>query len=101
MAKEANARIRINDYLQRSGWRFFDDQNGLANITLETHVKLKKKVQGLSLNYPPNHSLRSQQNLIFFRIFDRLGHPFLLSYPSPLEGEGVRVIYNRSFGIKT
>jgi len=43
MAKEAKARIRINDHLQRSGWRFFDDENGPANISLETHIKLKKK----------------------------------------------------------
>ena len=44
MQKEAKARIRINDLLQRSGWRFFDDQDGPANVTLEAHVKLKKKV---------------------------------------------------------
>jgi len=43
MAKEAKARIRINEHLQRSGWRFFDDENGPANIFLETHIKLKKK----------------------------------------------------------
>jgi type I restriction enzyme R subunit len=43
MQKEAKARILINDLLRRSGWRFFDDQDGPANITLETHVKLKKK----------------------------------------------------------
>jgi len=43
MAKEAKARIRINDHLQRSGRRFFDDENGPANVALETHVKLKKK----------------------------------------------------------
>src|SRR4030042_3684154 len=43
MVKEAKARIRINDHLQRSGWRFFDDENGPANISLETHVKLRKK----------------------------------------------------------
>ena len=43
MQKEARARIIINDLLKRSGWRFFDDKNGPANITLETHVKLKKK----------------------------------------------------------
>ena len=43
MPNEAKARIRINDSLQRSGWRFFDDENGPANIILETHVKLKKK----------------------------------------------------------
>jgi type I restriction enzyme R subunit len=44
MAKEAKARIRINERLQRSGWRFFDDESGPANISLETHVKLKKKI---------------------------------------------------------
>ncbi len=43
MPTEAKARIRINDLLLRSGWRFFDDEKGPANITLETHVKLKKK----------------------------------------------------------
>jgi type I restriction enzyme R subunit len=43
MAKEAKARIRINDLLQRSRWRFFADAAGPANICLEAHVKLKKK----------------------------------------------------------
>ena len=43
MPTEAKARILINDLLRRAGWRFFDDENGPANITLETHVKLKKK----------------------------------------------------------
>jgi len=43
MPKEAKARILINDLLRRSGWRFFDDENGPANIALETHIKLKKK----------------------------------------------------------
>jgi len=44
MQKEAKARIRINDYLVRSGWRFFDDETGPTNIVLEAHVKLKKKI---------------------------------------------------------
>jgi hypothetical protein len=43
MAKEAKARILINDLLRRSGWQFFDDENGPANITLKTHIKLKKR----------------------------------------------------------
>ncbi len=43
MQKEAKARILINDLLRRSGWRFFDDETGAANIALEAHVKLKKK----------------------------------------------------------
>jgi type I restriction enzyme R subunit len=41
--KEAKARIRINELLQRSGWRFFDDGNGPANLALEANVKLKQK----------------------------------------------------------
>jgi type I restriction enzyme R subunit len=43
MMKEAKARILINDLLRRSGWRFFDDDTGPANIALEANVKLKKK----------------------------------------------------------
>src|SRR3989338_8714389 len=43
MLKEAKARILINDLLRRSGWRFFDDETGPANVALEAHVKLKKK----------------------------------------------------------
>lgn len=43
MLKEAKARILINDLLRRSGWRFFDDETGPANIALEANVKLKKK----------------------------------------------------------
>ena len=44
MSKEAKARILINDLLRRSGWRFFDDETDPANIALEAHVKLKKKI---------------------------------------------------------
>ena len=43
MPKEAKARILINDLLRRSGWRFFDDESGPANVALETQVKIKKK----------------------------------------------------------
>ena len=43
MPKEAQARMLINDLLRKSGWRFFDDEQGRANIALEANVKLKKK----------------------------------------------------------
>ena len=38
--KEASARIKINDLLKASQWRFFDDENGPANISLEDNIKI-------------------------------------------------------------
>lgn len=40
--KEAKARIKINKLLENAGWRFFDDENGNANILLENNVKITK-----------------------------------------------------------
>ena len=40
MSKEAQARIKINKLLEASGWRFFDDEKGHANIALEANAKL-------------------------------------------------------------
>ena len=42
--KEASARIKINHLLEEAGWRFFDDENGPANIQLEPNVKMSKDV---------------------------------------------------------
>ena len=39
-SKEAKARIKINKLLQESGWRFFDDEKGQANIQVEPNVKM-------------------------------------------------------------
>lgn len=36
---EATARIKINKLLEESGWRFFDNAEGKANISLESSVK--------------------------------------------------------------
>jgi len=38
MKKEASARIKINKLLEDSGWRFFDDEKGKANISLEPEL---------------------------------------------------------------
>src|SRR5664279_3470854 len=37
---EAHARIKINKLLEGAGWRFFDSDEGKANILLENHVKI-------------------------------------------------------------
>lgn len=41
---EAQARIKINKLLEESGWRFFDDGNGQANVLLEQNVKLTQSL---------------------------------------------------------
>ena len=40
--KEAKARIKINKLLEEAGWRFFDNEEGPANIQLEANVKITK-----------------------------------------------------------
>jgi len=42
MPNEVKAMILINDLLRRSGWRFFDDAAGPANIALKATIRLKK-----------------------------------------------------------
>ncbi|MDP8220952.1 MAG: DEAD/DEAH box helicase family protein [Candidatus Stygibacter frigidus] len=37
---EATARIRINEKLKDSGWRFFEEANKQSNICLEMHIKV-------------------------------------------------------------
>ena len=43
MKKEAIARIKINKLLEQSGWRFFDNENGKANISLEVNTKITQE----------------------------------------------------------
>lgn len=40
MNNEAHARIKINQLLTEAGWRFFDNEQGKANILLENHIKI-------------------------------------------------------------
>ena len=42
-AKEAKARIKINKLLEAAGWRFFDTDEGPANIGVEANVKITQK----------------------------------------------------------
>lgn len=71
MPTEAKARIRINDLLLRSGWRFFDDEKGPANVTLETHVKLKKK----TLDDLGNDFEKTAHGFVDYLLLDERGFP--------------------------
>ena len=43
MKNEAHARIKINQLLTEAGWRFFDNEDGKANILLENHIKITQQ----------------------------------------------------------
>lgn len=63
--KEASARIKINRLLEEAGWRFFDDENGPANIQLEPNVKMSKAdLTGLGENFD---KVKNNSNEVNFR----------------------------------
>ncbi|BBN88115.1 MULTISPECIES: DEAD/DEAH box helicase family protein [Azospira] len=73
-AKEAKARIKINKLLEESGWRFFDDLAGKANIVLEPKVKLTKDaIDALGDNFE-----QSSNGFIDFLLLDDAGFPLLV-----------------------
>jgi type I restriction enzyme R subunit len=71
MSAEAKARIRINDLLSKSGWRFFADTNGPANIQLEAHVKLTKK----TLDSFGNDFEKTAHGYVDYLLLDAHGFP--------------------------
>jgi type I restriction enzyme R subunit len=73
-AKEAQARIKINKLLEESGWRFFDQATGRANIVLEPKVKLTKAVvDALGENFES-----TSKGFIDFLLLDEAGFPLVV-----------------------
>ena len=67
-AKEAKARIKINRLLEEAGWRFFDDEDGNANIVLEPNVKITQmQVSGLGENFE-----KTKNGFIDFLLLDEV-----------------------------
>lgn len=72
--KEAKARIKINKLLEEAGWRFFDDENGSANIIVEANVKLtKKQVDEYGENFE-----KAKNGFVDFLLLDEKGKPFIV-----------------------
>jgi type I restriction enzyme R subunit len=97
MRKEAKARIKINKLLEESGWRFFDDQNDLANIALEPNVKITtNEIDALGDNFE-----KSKNGFIDFLLLDDRGFPFAVleaksEDKSPLIGKEQARTYAKS-----
>lgn len=73
-AKEAKARIKINKLLEEAGWRFFDNEEGPANIQLEANVKMtKKQIEDYGENFE-----KVKNGFIDFLLLDDNGKPFIV-----------------------
>jgi type I restriction enzyme R subunit len=101
MQKEAKARIKINDLLQKSGWRFFDDENGTANITLETNTKLTQKdVDAFGGDFE-----KTKNGFIDFLLLDEKGFPYVVleaksEDKDPLDGKEQARKYAQSLNVR-
>ncbi len=74
MNKEALARIKINKLLEEAGWRFFDNQQGSANIQLEPNVKLTKQmIDDLGENFE-----KTNNGYVDYLLLDEYNHPFIV-----------------------
>ncbi|MHB8583226.1 MAG: hypothetical protein ACYDAV_08170, partial [Gammaproteobacteria bacterium] len=71
---EAKARIKINKLLEEAGWRFFDDENGKANIVLEPNVKVTTtQIDDLGENFE-----KTKRGFIDFLMLDSRCFPLLV-----------------------
>jgi type I restriction enzyme R subunit len=74
MQKEAQSRIKINELLKQSGWRFFDDEKGKANILLENNTKITKT----ALDELGDNFEKSSNGFIDFLLLDSRGFPIVV-----------------------
>jgi type I restriction enzyme R subunit len=73
-AKEAQARIKINNLLEAAGWRFFDEVTGRANVVLEPNVELTQaQVDALGNDFET-----SSKGFIDFLLLDEQGFPLVV-----------------------
>ena len=72
--KEATARVKINKLLESAGWRFFDDEDGPANIRLEASVTLKKP----DLDELGEDFEKTSKGFVDFLLLDSKGFPLIV-----------------------
>jgi hypothetical protein len=88
---EATARIKINKLLEEAGWRFFDNAEGKANISLESNVKFEELGDDFE---------KAKGGLIDFLLLDDRGNP-LVVYNSVVTRNYVRIELYINSGDKT
>lgn len=101
MQKEAKARIKINELLVKSGWRFFDNELGKANIVLENNVKITKS----SMDSLGNDFEKTKNGFIDFLLLDDKSFPFVVleakaEEKNPLDGKEQARRYAQSQNVR-
>ncbi len=74
MPKEAKARIKINKMLEEAGWRFFDNEEGKANVELENKTKLTQTI----LDELGEDFEKTSNGFIDYLLLDNKGFPFIV-----------------------
>ena len=98
---EATARIRINALLAKSGWRFFPDASGPANVSLEHGVAIKPA----DLDALGDDFERTSRGLVDFLLLDDRGFPLVVleaksERKQPLVGKEQARKYARSLNCR-
>ena len=99
--KEAKARIKINKLLEESGWRFFDDDKGQANIQLENNVKITKT----HFNEYGEDFEKTSNGYVDFLLLDDKGFPLVVleakrEDKNPLDGKEQARTYAKSLNVR-
>ncbi len=99
--QEAQARIKINHMLEESGWRFFDDEHGPANVVLEQHTRItRKQLDEMGENFET-----TRHGYLDFLLLDERGHPLVVleaksEDKNPLVGKEQARKYARSMNCR-
>lgn len=99
--KEAKARIKINELLKESGWRFFDTKNKPANIVLEQNVKISENhFEELGENFE-----KTKNGYTDFTLLDENGFPIAVLEAKcedkhPLVGKEQARTYAKSLNVR-
>lgn len=72
--KEAKARIKINKLLEEAGWRFFDTDQGRANVALENNVKITQH----AINQWGEDFETTHNGFVDFLLLDKKGFPLIV-----------------------
>ena len=98
---EAQSRIKINRLLEEAGWRFFDDDNGSANIQLEQGTKITRNdIDAFGEDFE-----NTSNGWIDFLLLDETGFPQVVleakkEDKSPLDGKEQAREYAQSLNVR-